>query len=53
AFYQRPETVDDIVNQTVDRALDLFGFDLGLVKRWGEPAAAGGVGKPARKPAKS
>ena len=49
AFYQRPETVDDIVNQTVGRALDLFGFDLGLVKRWGEPAAAGGVGKPARK----
>ena len=48
AFYQRPETVDDIVNQTVGRALDLFGFDLGMVKRWGEAAADGGIGKPVR-----
>jgi 4-hydroxy-3-polyprenylbenzoate decarboxylase len=34
AFYQRPATIDDIVNHTVGRALDLFGIDLGLVKRW-------------------
>lgn len=47
AFYQRPETVDDIVNQTVGRALDLFGFELGMVKRWGEAAANGGAGRPA------
>ncbi len=33
-FYQKPETIDDIVNQTVGRALDLFGFDLGMVRRW-------------------
>ena len=39
AFYQQPETIEDIVAQTVGRALDLFGFDIGLVKRWreGEP----------------
>lgn len=37
AFYQKPETIDDIVRQSVGRALDLFGFDLGLVERWGEP----------------
>ncbi len=36
AFYQQPETIDDIVTQTVGRALDLFGFDIGLVKRWRE-----------------
>ncbi len=36
AFYARPKTIDDIVNHTVGRALDLFGFDLGMVKRWGE-----------------
>ena len=36
AFYQRPETLDDIVDHSVGRALDLFGFDLGMVKRWGE-----------------
>ncbi len=34
-FYQKPESIDDIVNQTVGRALDLFGFDLGMVRRWG------------------
>jgi len=34
AFYQQPKTLDDIVRQSVGRALDLFGFDIGLVKRW-------------------
>ncbi len=34
AFYHRPKTVDDIVNQTVGRCLDLFDIDAGLVKRW-------------------
>lgn len=36
AFYHRPETIDDIVNQTVGRALDLFGLESDLVKRWTE-----------------
>jgi 4-hydroxy-3-polyprenylbenzoate decarboxylase len=36
AFYHKPKTIDDIVNQTIGRALDLFGLDLGIVKRWGE-----------------
>lgn len=35
AFYSRPESVDDIVNHSVGRVLDLFGIDTGLVKRWG------------------
>ncbi|MFT8246194.1 UbiX family flavin prenyltransferase [Roseomonas sp. BN140053] len=34
AFYHRPQTIDDIVDQTVGRALDLFDLELGLVKRW-------------------
>ncbi|RJG11473.1 UbiX family flavin prenyltransferase [Massilia cavernae] len=35
AFYTRPETVDDIVNHTVGRVLDLFDIEHeGLVKRW-------------------
>jgi 4-hydroxy-3-polyprenylbenzoate decarboxylase len=34
AFYHRPKTVDDIVNQTVGRCLDLFDIDVGLVQRW-------------------
>jgi 4-hydroxy-3-polyprenylbenzoate decarboxylase len=34
AFYNRPQTIDDIVNHTVGRLLDLFGIDAGVVKRW-------------------
>jgi 4-hydroxy-3-polyprenylbenzoate decarboxylase len=34
AFYNRPQTIDDIVNHTIGRLLDLFGVDAGLVKRW-------------------
>ncbi len=34
AFYTRPGTVDDIVDHTVGRVLDLFGLDAGLVQRW-------------------
>lgn len=39
AFYHRPKTIDDIVNQTVGRCLDLFDIDSGLVKRWNPDAA--------------
>ena len=40
AFYHRPKTLDDIVTQTVGRALDLFGIDTRTVKRWkDEPAS--------------
>ena len=34
AFYHRPQTVDDIVDHTVGRVLDLFGLDAGAVRRW-------------------
>ncbi|MFY9772209.1 MAG: UbiX family flavin prenyltransferase [Xanthobacteraceae bacterium] len=34
AFYNRPRTVEDIVNHTCGRLLDLFGIDIGTVKRW-------------------
>jgi len=34
AFYTRPRTLDDVVTQTVGRALDLFDLDLAQVKRW-------------------
>jgi flavin prenyltransferase len=41
AFYNRPKTVDDIINHTCGRLLDLFGIDTGMVKRWkGGPAEA-------------
>jgi len=33
AFYTRPETIDDIVNQSVARVLDQFGYEL-PIRRW-------------------
>jgi 4-hydroxy-3-polyprenylbenzoate decarboxylase len=35
AFYTRPQTLQDIVRQSVGRTLDLFGLDSGI-SRWGE-----------------
>lgn len=34
AFYTRPQTLDDIVNHTLGRVLDLLGLSNDLVKRW-------------------
>ncbi|MDT8400001.1 MAG: UbiX family flavin prenyltransferase [Pseudomonadales bacterium] len=34
AFYNHPDTVDDIVNHSIGRVLDLFDLDPGIVKRW-------------------
>ncbi len=40
AFYNKPKTLDDVVNHTVGRLLDLFDIDAGIVKRWkNEPDA--------------
>jgi flavin prenyltransferase len=40
AFYNRPKTLDDVINHTVGRLLDLFGVETKLVKRWkGAPEA--------------
>lgn len=34
AFYSRPATLDDVIDHTVGRVLDLFGVEHRLVKRW-------------------
>ncbi len=34
AFYNRPKTIDDLVNHSIGRVLDLFGLDAGILKRW-------------------
>ncbi|MGB0671789.1 MAG: UbiX family flavin prenyltransferase [Rhodospirillales bacterium] len=39
AFYSRPESLDDLVDHSVARVLDLFGLDGGRLKRWGEAEA--------------
>ncbi|MGL5769705.1 MAG: UbiX family flavin prenyltransferase, partial [Plesiomonas shigelloides] len=39
AFYHRPQTLDDIINQTVNRVLDQFAIELpqDLFRRWQTP----------------
>ncbi|WP_415183187.1 UbiX family flavin prenyltransferase [Phaeovulum sp.] len=34
ALYTRPATIDEMVDYTVGRALDLFGIDMGGMPRW-------------------
>jgi flavin prenyltransferase len=34
AFYARPKTLDDMVNHTVGRCLDLFDIETDMVNRW-------------------
>lgn len=34
ALYNKPETIDDLINHSVGRILDLFDIDAGIVKRW-------------------
>lgn len=36
AFYAGPSSIDDIVNHSVVRALDLFGIEGPDIRRWGE-----------------
>jgi 4-hydroxy-3-polyprenylbenzoate decarboxylase len=36
AFYAAPLTLEDLVDHTVARALDFFGYDWPKLKRWGE-----------------
>ncbi|MGW4119477.1 UbiX family flavin prenyltransferase [Nocardia sp. NPDC004711] len=36
AFYLRPQSVQDIVDHTAGRALDLLGIDMPDLPRWGE-----------------
>ena len=35
-FYTRPKTVDEIINHSVGKILDLFGIEHDLFRRWGE-----------------
>src|SRR4029077_822231 len=40
-FYAKPQTLAEIIDQTLGRVLDLFGLETGGVRRWGEAAIAG------------
>lgn len=40
AFYSRPGSLAEMVDHTLGRVLDLFGIDVGTVRRWGEAEGA-------------
>ncbi len=41
AFYHRPQTLSEIVDQSVNRVLDQFGVDATLCKRWSDEGRGG------------
>ena len=50
AFYDRPGSLDDLVNHTVQRTLDLFDIHLDVAERWNGFRARAGVARvPARR----
>ncbi len=40
AFYNQPQTIDDLINHSIGRVLDLFDLDAGILKRWEGPPRA-------------
>lgn len=50
AFYTLPRSLDDVVDHTVGRALDLFGIATGSVRRWTGQAVASQPTDPAAGP---
>lgn len=45
AFYARPASLEEMVDHTLGRVLDLFDIELGTVRRWtGEPPRRTGAG---------
>jgi len=49
AFYAKPENLEEMVDHTVGRVLDLFDVDVGIVRRWGEDDALKRRPQPLRK----
>src|SRR5436309_4428789 len=48
AFYAKPQSLEEMIDQTLGRILDLFGLDSGSVRRWGEPTVADARQSPAK-----
>lgn len=47
ALYARPRSIDEMIDHTLGRVLDLFDIDVGLAQRWpGERPAASSGGRP-------
>lgn len=41
ALYAKPQTIDEMIDHSLGRLLDLFGLDTGTVRRWGETVPKG------------
>ena len=39
ALYAKPQTIEEMIDHSLGRMLDLFGLDTGTVRRWGETPA--------------
>ncbi len=39
AFYTKPSSIDDLINQSIARILDLFDIELNCLKRWDQKEA--------------
>ncbi len=37
AFYHKPQSINDIIDQTIGKAFDYLGLEHQLFQRWGEP----------------
>ena len=49
AFYTQPATLEEIVDHTLGRILDLFGLEAPVLRRWGETPATGEKLRPLRR----
>jgi flavin prenyltransferase len=41
AFYAKPQNLEEMIDQTLGRVLDLFDLEAGWVRRWGERSVEG------------
>jgi flavin prenyltransferase len=49
AFYAQPATLEDMVDHTLGRILDLFDLEAPALRRWGEASASGEKLRPLRR----
>ncbi len=42
ALYAKPASIEEMIDHSLGRVLDLFGLDIGVVKRWKDPTAGTG-----------